>query len=404
MQAVFLPLSSEKPIKSLAASFDCYSPRALGVLSPTEQNNTVDKTVWRVGPWRGRLPFSLLPLAKVLPCVNSMCVWGVVGGSIEAKGSYMCLVAHSCLTLCDSMDCSLPDSFFHGILQARILEWVAIPFSRGSSRPKDGTPVSCIAVGFFTVWVTREAHLLIIFWPELPDWWKVILWPISLLYQDDAFYLIWVRCTIWGCACKSCMRLIRKTNRKTKQNLQSLWIPRKITQELDLKHYKYFKLIDLVSITIRHVLYDYKWICNSENLCSSQWWYHISFHLSVDKRAFSISQCRFWYTKQSAEWEKYVVRGPAGLMWYSSACRGAEAWWNLRALPTQLPWSASSEPSHRIREPKRDGLDSHLPLLWKCKPKGSQLAQLWGLASGFPYFLLMPSAIKEMVKGHNVVW
>ena len=136
---------------------------------------------------------------------------------------------------------------------------------------------------------------------ELPDWWKVILWPISLLYQDDAFYLIWVRCTIWGCACKSCMRLIRKTNRKTKQNLQSLWIPRKITQELDLKHYKYSKLIDLVSITICHVLYDYKWICNSENLCSSQWWYHISFHLSVDKRAFSISQCRFWYTKQSAE-------------------------------------------------------------------------------------------------------
>lgn len=74
------------------------------------------------------------------------------------------------------------------------------------------------------------------------------------------------------------------------------------------------------------------------------------------------------------------------------------------ALPTRLPWSASSEPSHKIREPKRDGLDSHLPLLWKCKPKGSQLAQLWGPASGFPYFLLMPSVIKEMVKGHSVVW
>ena len=43
------------------------------------------------------------------------------------------LVAQLCPTLCDPMDCSLPDSSVHGILQARILEWVAIPFSRGSS-------------------------------------------------------------------------------------------------------------------------------------------------------------------------------------------------------------------------------------------------------------------------------
>ena len=42
------------------------------------------------------------------------------------------LVTQSCLTLCDPMDCSLPGSSVHGILQARILEWVAIPFSRGS--------------------------------------------------------------------------------------------------------------------------------------------------------------------------------------------------------------------------------------------------------------------------------
>ena len=50
----------------------------------------------------------------------------------------------SCLTLCDPMDCSPPGSFVHGILQARILEWVAMPFSRGSSPPKDGTQVSCV--------------------------------------------------------------------------------------------------------------------------------------------------------------------------------------------------------------------------------------------------------------------
>ena len=45
----------------------------------------------------------------------------------------------------------------HGILQARILEWVAIPFSRGSSWPRDGTQVSCIAGRFFTIWAIREA-------------------------------------------------------------------------------------------------------------------------------------------------------------------------------------------------------------------------------------------------------
>ena len=47
------------------------------------------------------------------------------------------LVAQSCLTLCDPMNYSPPGSSVHGILQARILEWVAIPFSRGSSQPRD---------------------------------------------------------------------------------------------------------------------------------------------------------------------------------------------------------------------------------------------------------------------------
>ena len=56
-----------------------------------------------------------------------------------------------CLTLYNPMDCSLPDSSVHGIFQARILEWVAISFSRGSSPPRDQTQVSRIAGGFFTV-------------------------------------------------------------------------------------------------------------------------------------------------------------------------------------------------------------------------------------------------------------
>ena len=69
------------------------------------------------------------------------------------------LVAQSFLTVWDSVDCSLPGSSVHVFLQARILAWVAIPFSRGSSWPKDLTLVSCIASRLFTVWATKEAHL-----------------------------------------------------------------------------------------------------------------------------------------------------------------------------------------------------------------------------------------------------
>ena len=66
-------------------------------------------------------------------------------------------VAQSCPTLCDRMDCSLPGFSVHGIFQTKVLEWVAISFSRGSSRPRDRTRVSCIAGGFFTNWAIREA-------------------------------------------------------------------------------------------------------------------------------------------------------------------------------------------------------------------------------------------------------
>ena len=59
-------------------------------------------------------------------------------------------VAQSCPTLCYPMDCSPPGSSVHGILQARILEWVAISFSRGSSQPGDRTQVSRIAGRRFT--------------------------------------------------------------------------------------------------------------------------------------------------------------------------------------------------------------------------------------------------------------
>ena len=87
-----------------------------------------------------------LPAGWALPSITCM-LW-----KVKVKG----LVAPLCPTLCDPMDCSLPGSAVHGILQARILEWVAIPFSRGSSRPRDWTQVLLIAGRFFTIWATRE--------------------------------------------------------------------------------------------------------------------------------------------------------------------------------------------------------------------------------------------------------
>ena len=65
-------------------------------------------------------------------------------------------VTQSCRTLHDPVDYTV-----HGILQARTLEWLACPFSRGSSQPRDRIQVSCIARGFFTSWATREAPVYV---------------------------------------------------------------------------------------------------------------------------------------------------------------------------------------------------------------------------------------------------
>ena len=91
--------------------------------------------------------------AKGSPSGRSLAYFFSVYRMTEVKA----LVTQSYLTLCDPKGCSPPGSFVHGISQARILEWVAIPFSRGSSWPRDQTQVSRIAGRFFTVWATREA-------------------------------------------------------------------------------------------------------------------------------------------------------------------------------------------------------------------------------------------------------
>ena len=96
----------------------------------------------------------------------------------EAQINALVLVAQLCPTFCDPMGYSLPGSSVHGILQARILKWVAIPFFRGSSWPRDQTWVSLIAGRFFTIWATREAlfniQKSIIF--QYISFWKSEIW------------------------------------------------------------------------------------------------------------------------------------------------------------------------------------------------------------------------------------
>ena len=74
----------------------------------------------------------------------------------EIRGEHERVVAQSCPTLCDPMDCGLPGSSVHGIFQPIVLEWIAISFSKGSSQTRDRTPVSRIVDRHFTIWATRD--------------------------------------------------------------------------------------------------------------------------------------------------------------------------------------------------------------------------------------------------------
>ena len=99
--------------------------------------------------YSGLFPFFFFKLDYIYVCV---CV------CVLEKEKVKVLVIQFCPPLCDPMDCSLSGSSVHGILQTRILEWVAIPFYRGSSWPRDWTQLSCVAGRLFTVWTTREGN------------------------------------------------------------------------------------------------------------------------------------------------------------------------------------------------------------------------------------------------------
>ena len=114
--------------------------------------------------------------------------------------------AKSCPTSCNPVDCSPPGSSIHGILRARILEWVAISFSRGSSWPRDWTQVSHIASRHFNLWATREVqnrlrqkYILVsdelvscVFNQQLnwlgSEWPRVLMWNGPFLFYSDSRY------------------------------------------------------------------------------------------------------------------------------------------------------------------------------------------------------------------------
>ena len=92
-------------------------------------------------------------------------------------------VSQSCLTLCDPMDYTV-----NGILLARILEWVAVPFSRGSSQPRDWTQASHVAGRFFTSWATREAPM-ISSWPLQKKFFFGLFFLLSSIYLLICFLI-----------------------------------------------------------------------------------------------------------------------------------------------------------------------------------------------------------------------
>ena len=96
-------------------------------------------------------------------------------------------VAQSCPTLCDPVDYTV-----YGILQARILEWIVIPFSRGSSQPRNWTQVSHSAGGFFTSWATREAPDVRLQYIRMKDTYGIFFFCLFHIYIQGEIFIIFL--------------------------------------------------------------------------------------------------------------------------------------------------------------------------------------------------------------------
>ena len=106
------------------------------------------------------------------------------------------LVAQSCLTVCNPVDCRSPGFSVHGILHTRILEWVAMPFSRGSYRPRDQTWIFHKASRFFTIWATMDQFSSV-----------------------QSLSRVWLFATPWSAACQASLSI---TNSRSLLKLMSI--------------------------------------------------------------------------------------------------------------------------------------------------------------------------------------
>ena len=132
------------------------------------RGETIPTDAIHVDGWN-KINLNIIGVQEVKEVSNQVIKWvnhRNIGDTWNYNRSWV-LVAQFCPTLCDPMDCSPPVSFIHGILQARILEWATVSFSRASSPPRDQTWVSCISGRFFTSEPPRKPIIkrsLGIFW------------------------------------------------------------------------------------------------------------------------------------------------------------------------------------------------------------------------------------------------